>query len=223
MLNLLPESKKDGPLKVLCLGAHADDIEIGCGGTILELVETHPDTHIHWVVLSAKGPRKVEATASAEYFLAGANNTNIIIGDIRDGYFPYLGPEVKDFFEGLKDLGSHDLILTHFRHDLHQDHRTVSGLTWNTWRDHLILEYEIPKYDGDLGSPNLFMPLSTEVCNRKITGILDGFQSQQDRHWFTGETFRSLLRLRGVEAQSETGYAEAFYARKLRLRLSSDK
>ncbi len=207
----------------MCLGAHADDIEIGCGGTVLDLVARHPDTRVHWVVLSAEGPRAQEATESAERFLAGASDTKIILGDFRDGYFPYVGREVKDFFEGLKDLGSPDIILTHYRHDLHQDHRMVSDLAWNTFRNHLILEYEVPKYDGDMGAPNFFVPLSREICDQKVAGILDGFATQRAHYWFTDETFRSLLRLRGVEARSETGYAESFYARKVTLALGSQR
>jgi LmbE family N-acetylglucosaminyl deacetylase len=200
--------------QILCLGAHSDDIEIGCGGTLLDLLAKRPDTRVHWVVLSARGPREAEARASAERFLAGAGEREIILGQFRDGYLPFEGSEVKDFFEGLKELGSPDLIFTHYRHDLHQDHRMVCDLAWNTFRNHLILEYEIPKYDGDMGAPNLFAPLSREICDEKIAVILESFGSQADRYWFTDDTFRSLLRLRGVEARSQTGFAEAFYARK---------
>lgn len=223
MLSLEPTAKGDAPLQILCLGAHADDIEIGCGGTILDILAKRPDTRVHWVVLSARDDREQEAADSAERFLSGAKDKKIILGDFRDGYFPYVGSEVKDFFEGLKDLGTPDLILTHYRHDLHQDHRMVSDLAWNTFRNHLILEYEVPKYDGDMGAPNFFVPLAQEICDQKIAGILDSFVSQRDRYWFTEDTFRALLRLRGVEARSETGYAEAFYARKVTLELQSRK
>jgi LmbE family N-acetylglucosaminyl deacetylase len=219
MLSLEPAANGDAPLQVLCLGAHADDIEIGCGGTVLDLLAKRPDTQVHWVVLSACGVREREATASAERFLAGAREKDVVLREFRDGYFPYSGNDIKDFFEGLKSEVSPDLVLTHYRHDLHQDHRMVSELTWNTFRDHLILEYEVPKYDGDLGVPNLFAPLDSTICDEKIAAILDGFSSQRGHYWFTDETFRALLRLRGVEARSETGYAEAFFARKVVLGL----
>jgi LmbE family N-acetylglucosaminyl deacetylase len=217
MLSLQLTPKTGAPLEILCIGAHADDIEIGCGGTILDLLATRPDTRVHWVVLSATGVRQQEASDSASRFLARAREKEITLRDFRDGFFPYVGGEIKDFFEGLKDLGSPDLILTSYRHDLHQDHRVVSELTWNTFRDHLILEYELPKYDGDMGAPNCFVPLAQETCDAKIAAILETYASQRQRYWFTEDTFRSLLRLRGVEAHSTTGYAEAFYARKVGL------
>jgi LmbE family N-acetylglucosaminyl deacetylase len=223
MLHLEPLNNADTPLRVLCLGAHADDIEIGCGGTLLDLIARRPDTRVHWVVLSARGVREREASESAERFLAGATEKKIQLGQFRDGYFPYEGSAVKDFFESLKDEVTPDLILTHHRDDLHQDHRIVCDLTWNTFRNHLILEYEIPKYDGDLGVPNLFTPLSPEICDEKIAGILESFASQRDRYWFRDETFRALMQLRGVEARSGTGYAEAFYARKALLALPKAK
>ena len=221
MLNLELAAIGDRPLRILCLGAHADDIEIGCGGTILDLLAKRPDAEMCWVVLSARDAREQEARQSADRFLSGAREKKVTLGRFRDGFFPYEGSQIKEFFEGLKDLGSPDLILTHYRHDLHQDHRMVSDLTWNTFRNHTILEYEVPKYDGDLGVPNLFMPLTTEICDAKISGILEGFASQKNRYWFTGDTFRAMLRLRGVEARSETGHAEAFYARKLTLGLQA--
>jgi LmbE family N-acetylglucosaminyl deacetylase len=223
MLSLEPLCNRAAPLRVLCLGAHADDIEIGCGGTLLDLIARRPDTQVHWVVLSARGERDGEARKSAERFLAGAREKKIQLGRFRDGYFPYEGSDVKDFFESLKDEDPLDLILTHYRDDLHQDHRIVCDLTWNTFRNHLILEYEIPKYDGDLGAPNLFTPLAREICDEKIAGILESFDSQRGRYWFRDETFRALMQLRGVEARSGTGYAEAFYARKLLLELPTAK
>jgi LmbE family N-acetylglucosaminyl deacetylase len=219
MLRLEPLSNGKAPLRVLCLGAHADDIEIGCGGTLLDLIARRPDTRVHWVVLSAQGIREREARESAERFLAGARDKKIQLEQFRDGYFPYEGSAVKDFFESLKHDDPPDLILTHYRDDLHQDHRMVCDLTWNTFRNHLILEYEIPKYDGDLGAPNLFTPLSPEICDEKIAAILESFASQRDHYWFRDETFRALMQLRGVEARSGTGYAEAFYARKVLLEL----
>jgi len=209
----------DAPLKVLCLGAHADDLEIGCGGTIAALLEAR-SVIVHWVVLSAVGSRLEEAHSAASRVLAKATEKQIVTMEFRDGYFPFCGADVKACFEELKSKISPDLIFTHYRDDLHQDHRLVSELTWNTFRDHLILEYEIPKYDGDLGNPNAFMPLTPEACTRKISCILESFATQRDRHWFNEETFRALLRLRGIECRSETGYAEAFYARKATLAIS---
>jgi LmbE family N-acetylglucosaminyl deacetylase len=201
------------PLRLLCLGAHSDDVEIGCGGTLLKLIGDHQHVIVHWVVFSATGQRAVEAGASAARFLEGAEQ-EVEIKDFRDGFFPYVGYEVKQFFEDLKPRCAPDLIFTHHRNDRHQDHRVISDLTWNTFRNHLILEYEIPKYDGDLGSPNVFVHLDEATCQRKVQGIVDLFQTQQNRHWFTADTFLSLLRLRGIESAAPGGYAEAFYSRK---------
>ena len=203
------------PLRVLCLGAHSDDIEIGCGGTILKLIEQYPNASFHWIVFGANNPRRaVEANTSAHVFLAQAKEKNIVVKGFRDSFFPYTGVEIKEYFEQLKPLAP-DLILTHCRSDLHQDHRLLCELTWNTFRDHLIWEYEIPKYDGDLGTPNLFVPLDEVTCQKKIKYILDNFETQGERHWFTSDTFMGLLRLRGVESKSVSRYAEAFYARKI--------
>ncbi len=211
---MIPE-KVDSPLKVLCLGAHADDIEIGCGGTILKLLETSRRTMFYWVVFSANERRKKEAEESANAFLADSKGKNISIQDFKDAFFPYAGSEIKEYFEGLKREVNPDLIFTHYRMDLHQDHRLISDLTWNTFRDHLILEYEILKYDGDLGSPNFFVHLEEPTCDRKIKHILDIFKSQHENQWFTGDAFRSILRIRGVESNAPHRYAEAFYCRKL--------
>jgi LmbE family N-acetylglucosaminyl deacetylase len=203
------------PLKILAIGAHADDIEIGCGGTVLELVARHVNCDVWWVVLSANDRRATEARDSGEAFLNGASRKRVIVENFRDSFFPYTGPAIKEFFEALKGQVSPDLILTHHRSDLHQDHRLVSELTWNTFRDHLILEYEIPKYDGDLGSPNLFVHLDETAVQRKIDCILHHFSSQTDRHWFGEDVFHSMLRLRGMESNSPTLYAEGFYSRKV--------
>jgi LmbE family N-acetylglucosaminyl deacetylase len=200
---------------VLCLGAHADDVEIGCGGTILTLLEAEPPLTVTWVVFSADGGRAREARQSAERFLAAAAKREIVIHSFRDGFFPHTGTQVKEEFEALKTRVSPDLVFTHYRHDLHQDHRLIAELTWNTFRDHLILEYEVPKYDGDLGTPNVFMPLDDSICQRKIDTILTSFESQRDKRWFSGDLFRSLLRLRGMECNAPSTYAEAFYGRKL--------
>ena len=217
MLNL--EFKRTGPLRLLCLGAHCDDIEIGCGGTILNFASLDRNVEIRWIVFSSDEGRKQEAVKSAETFLEEVPNRRIVIHSLRDGFLPYLGSEVKERFEQLKREFRPDLILTHYRHDLHQDHRLVSELTWNTFRNHLILEYEIPKYDGDFGSPNFFVPLAESVCRRKVDTILSAYVSQSDKQWFSRDLFSAILRLRGMEANAPSGYAEAFYCRKANLKL----
>jgi len=199
---------------VLCLGAHCDDIEIGCGGAILKLLQEHRGLKFHWLVFSGTPERKKEAQRAAGMFLKGSRNSSIEIMDFRDSYFPYEGAPIKGRFQALTSKVSPDLIFTHCRHDLHQDHRTISELTWNAFRNHLILEYEIPKYDGDLGQPNVFFGLDERLCSRKIKNILSAFRSQSKKHWFTEDTFRALLRLRGVESNAPGKYAEAFYCRK---------
>jgi LmbE family N-acetylglucosaminyl deacetylase len=201
--------------RILAVGSHPDDIEIGCGGTILRLAEAHANLHVSWVVLSADRERAQEARRSAEAFLEGVGSSDVVVADFQDGFFPYVGGDVKAFFEKLKAEVSPDLIFTHHGLDRHQDHRLVSELTWNTFRDHFILEYEIPKYDGDLGTPNLFVHLSEPISRRKIETILIHFSSQLDRRWFTDDLFYSFLRLRGMESNSPTRYAEAFYCRKI--------
>ncbi len=198
---------------LLCLGAHSDDLEIGCGGTILRLIDEHPGLHVHWVVFSGDDRRQQEARTSAGRFLQQVTQTEIEIHQFRDGFLPYVGGEVKEKFELLKKKISPDLILTHYREDLHQDHRLVNELTWNTFRDHLIWEYEVPKYDGDLGRPNLFVPLDDTMVSAKLQILNDCFGSQRSKRWFTDETFLGLLRLRGIECGSR--YAEAFYGRKI--------
>jgi LmbE family N-acetylglucosaminyl deacetylase len=202
-----------GPLRVLAVGSHADDIEIGCGGTLLRLARTR-ELDVHWVVLSANEERATEARRSAEAFLDGAASSQIAVEGFRDAFFRY-GGEVKEYFETLKADASPDMILTHHGSDLHQDHRLVAELTWNTFRDHLILEYEIPKYDGDLGSPNVFVHLDEDVARRKVELLLESFSSQRSRPWFTEDLFMALMRLRGMESASTSGLAEAFYARKV--------
>ncbi len=203
------------PLTILCLGSHSDDIEIGCGGTILRLSEQHPGCVFHWVVFSATGARAAEARSAAARFVASTNLEAPVLKTFPDGFMPFAGAEVKAVFEELKRKISPDIIFTHNRSDAHQDHRLVSELTWNTFRDHLILEYEIPKYDGDLGRPSVFVPLSREHCEKKIRFLMDLFPSQQCKHWFREDTFFSLMRLRGMECNAPSGYAEAFYCRKL--------
>jgi len=200
---------------VLCLGAHCDDIEIGCGGTILKLMENYQNIIFHWIVFSSDSQRAREASESARLYLAHARERNIVIKNFRDGFFPFIGMEIKEYFELLKQEFSPDLIFTHYRDDLHQDHRLISDLTWNTFRDHLILEYEIPKYDGDLGAPNLFVHLDESICHKKTQYILNSFKTQAEKHWFTEDTFLSVLRLRGIESNAPGKYAEAFFCRKM--------
>ena len=202
-------------LRVLCLGAHSDDIEIGCGGTILRLLAQRRNVEVKWVVFAASPDRRLEAEKSAEMFLKEAVKKEIVVRDFKESFFPYIGSEIKVYFEELKRTIRPDVVFTHLREDLHQDHRLISELTWNTFRDHVILEYEIIKYDGGLGSPNAFVPLSEEVCARKIQYLMENFQSQRSHQWFTEETFRAMLRLRGVESNAPSKFAEAFYARKL--------
>ena len=203
------------PMRLLCIGAHSDDIEIGCGGTILRMMAEMPSLEVRWIVLSARGARKQEALASAKRFLQSTRLKRVVVKQFKESFFPYVGDKIKAFFEQLKAEFDPDLILTHYRHDLHQDHRVVSDLTWNTFRDHLIWEYEIPKYDGDMGVPNVFSPLNLEVCTEKVRLLMEGFGSQRSRRWFTDDTFWALLRLRGIEAGSSGRFAEAFYARKI--------
>jgi LmbE family N-acetylglucosaminyl deacetylase len=207
--------KKGESLKALFLGAHSDDIELGCGGTILSLLEQGQDLEVWWVVFAASPARRLEAERSAEMFLMGAVKKKIVVRDFKESFFPYIGSEIKVYFEELKRTINPDIVFTHFRDDLHQDHRLISELTWNTFRDHLILEYEIIKYDGGLGSPNVFAHLSEEVCAKKMKYLMENFQSQRSHQWFTEETFRAILRLRGVESNAPEKYAEAFYCRKI--------
>lgn len=216
MLPLLLPRDPDTPLRVLLLGAHADDIEIGCGGTVLQLVAAHPGVEVAWVVFSASDIREREARAAAARFLAGARRpAQVMVHRFRDGHFPYHGADLKQCFERLKtDIDPH-LIFTHFRDDRHQDHRTISDLTWNTWRHHFIVEYEIPKYDGDLGHPNLFMPLPQSVCERKARTICEVFRSEAGKGWLSEDTFLALARLRGIECAAPERHAEAFHCRKL--------
>jgi LmbE family N-acetylglucosaminyl deacetylase len=214
MIQLNLEGGPDRALKVLCLGCHSDDIEIGCGGAVLRLAEQYPRCEFHWVVFSAIGVREAEAQHGAELF-TGGRLQEPMLKKFRDGFMPYLGAEVKTVFEELKQTISPDLILTHTRRDAHQDHRLISELTWNTFRNHLILEYEIPKYDGDLGQPSVFVPLEEKIYQKKVRYIMDAFQSQHGKRWFEESTFLSLMRLRGMECNAPSGYAEAFYCRKL--------
>jgi LmbE family N-acetylglucosaminyl deacetylase len=201
--------------RILCLGSHCDDIEIGCGGTVLRLIEESDQIEFYWLVLCSNAERAREARRSANAFLKRARKTTVVVKAFRDGFLPYLGTPVKESFEELKHSFSPDLIFTHFRQDLHQDHRFVCELTWNTFRHHLILEYEIPKYDGDLQTPNFFVPLSDTIQRKKAKWLMRFFRTQKNKHWFSADLFQGLMRVRGIECASPTGCAEAFHCRKM--------
>ena len=220
-MQTLSLAEEGGVSRLLVIGAHSDDAEIGCAGAVLSLIARNPSIAVTWVVLAATGEREAEARDSAEQLLAGAGDVTIMMGGFRDGFLPALGLEVKEFFERLKPVQP-DLILTHQRNDLHQDHRTACEFTWNTFRDHLILEYEIPKWDGDLGAANAFVPLSQESVTAKVDHLMAHFASQRSKRWFTPNVFTGLMRLRGMECASPSGYAEGFYGRKLSIGIEPD-
>lgn len=201
--------------QLLCIGAHSDDIEIGCGGTLMELLKRYPRARVAWVVLSSGKQRAQEAQRGARAVLGKAREQRVEIMNFRNSFFPAQIAEIKDYFETLKRALAPDVIFTHYRDDLHQDHRVTGELSWNTFRDHLILEYEIPKYDGGLGSPALFVPLRRATMRRKVSTLMRVFGSQRNKSWFSPETFQGLMRLRGIECNAAEGYAEAFYVRKL--------
>ncbi len=218
MVPLALELPAGRPLRLLGIGAHSDDLEIGCGGTARSLVRSHPDSSVLWWVVSGEPAREAEARHAAEALLGKFCRLDFQASGFRDGFLPWEGARVKEAFESLKQKFDPDLILTHCRSDLHQDHRLVGELTWNTWRDHLILEYEIPKYDGDLGRPNCYVPLEREDVEAKLAVLRSGFRSQQEKPWFREETFQAMLRIRGVECRSPSGFAEAFIAPKFTVR-----
>lgn len=207
--------KSAAPLKILCLGAHADDVEIGCGGALLRLLAERPGCEVAWVILSSDPEREREVRASAVDFLGAAARSSVVVKGFRDGYFPYLGPEIKEFFEQLKVESSPDLIFAPHRKDQHQDHRLVCELAWNTFRNHLIAEYEIAKYEGDLGAPNLYVPLTAAQGRRKVELILEHYRSQSARSWFRASSFEAVMSLRGLECHAPEGLAEAFHCRKM--------
>lgn len=214
MIRFRLDRTEQEPLTVLCLGAHSDDIEIGCGATLLRLIAGHAETSVHWVVFSGSESRAAETRRSASLFLRGATAT-VETHAFRDGFFPYEGAAIKDVYEALKGRLSPDVVFTHHGRDRHQDHRVVSELTWNTFRDHTILEYEIPKYDGGLSTPNVFVPVDEQARRQKIEYLMTAFGTQRDKRWFNDATFDGLMRLRGVESASPTGYAEGFHGRKI--------
>jgi LmbE family N-acetylglucosaminyl deacetylase len=207
----------NGAKRVLCIGAHSDDIEIGCGGTILRMLENAKNVEFHWLVLCSNAARAKEAISSANAFLKSARKKTIVVKDFRDGFLPYIGTPVKECFEEIKRGFAPDVIFTHYRHDLHQDHRMACELSWNTFRNHLILEYEIPKYDADLRSPNCFVPLTDSIAKKKVKWLMRFFGTQRSKQWFSEDLFFGLMRLRGIEVASTIRYAEAFHCRKLLL------
>lgn len=200
-----------GPLRILCLGAHSDDVEIGCGGTILRLLAEHPGSQVHWVVFAAPGPREHEARGSAAEFLRQAGSSQVDVLQHRESYFPSVASDIKDDFERLKAQVKPDLIFSHRLRDRHQDHRVIAELTWNTFRNHLIAQFEIAKFEGDLTTPNGYVPLPRSVADRKVQLLLEHFVSQHGRAWFTGDTFHGLMSLRAVECNAPEGRAEAFH------------
>lgn len=216
MMRLQIPTFPDRPLRLLCLGAHPDDIEIGAGGFVRRLIREHGPVEVTWVVFSGTPQRRREAEASAKAWVTGARSSEIIVLDHQDGFFPAAWAEIKRAVEALKRVDP-DIVLTHARDDRHQDHRTLSDLAWNTFRDHLVLEYEIPKFDGDLGQPNIFVGLSPEDAKAKCRHIYDHFESQRDKHWFAEETLMGLMRIRGMETGRTAPYAEGFHVRKAAL------
>ena len=202
------------PKEFLFIGAHCDDIEIGCGGAVLRLAKQYPEANFRWIVFSSNEQRALEASRSHAFFLKDVARKSLVIKNYRNGYFPYCGDLIKDYFEELKETVRPDVIFTHYMGDYHQDHRTLSELTRNTFRDHFILEYEIPKYDGGLASPHIFFPLHESEYQRKVEILLECFSSQAAKHWFARETFLGIMKLRGIECNSPSGYAEGFFCRK---------
>ena len=215
MLKLLPRFPADRPLRLLCIGAHSDDLEIGCGGTVATWLEAWPSVEVTWVVLTAVGDREDEARRSAKALLRHAATVRLELAHFHDGFLPAQYADVKQHFELLKQQVNPDVILTHCLGDRHQDHRLAAELTWNTWRDHLIYEYEIPKYEGDLAQPNVYVPLTARAAKRKTAHLEKYFSSQRSRAWFRAENFEALMRLRGLECRASSGFAEAFHGRKL--------
>jgi LmbE family N-acetylglucosaminyl deacetylase len=217
MLNFYFNKNCHQKLEVLALGAHPDDIEIGCSATIIKLAQLYPHLSINWVVFSGDANRKKEANNSAKELLKKVTRKNFTFYNFKDGFFPYEGRLIKECFEEIKVNTAPDIIFTHFRNDLHQDHRLINEMAWNTFRDHLILEYEIPKYDGDTQVPNFYVSVDDNIVDQKIDLIMKNFPSQKNKHWFTPDTFKGIMRLRGVEAGGATNCAEAFYSRKILL------
>ena len=218
MLDLVLDFNKQRTLRLLCVGAHCDDIEIGCAATLLAMQARAKRLAINWIVLSGSAKRRKETELAMRTLVLAANRGKLLFGDFPDGRFPAVYGEIKDFCERLKRLPDPDLILCHERDDRHQDHRVVNEMIWNTFRDHVVLEYEIPKWDGGLGQPNVYVPVAAKQARAKVNALLKAYGTQKERGWFTRDTFMAMLRLRGIECRSPSGYAEAFHGRKLRFR-----
>ena len=214
-MRAVPLARSGETLRILCLGAHPDDIEIGAGGTILNWITSGVQLHVHWCVASASADREEEARRSAAAFLDGAASTSFEIGDFKDSYFPYQGERIKDWIGTIRSNCKPDIVLTHQREDAHQDHREIAQLTWNAFRNHLILEYEIPKWDGDFGQQNFYIPLASGILEKKIELLMKYFETQRSKDWFDPHIFRGLARLRGMECRAPDHYAEAFKVRKI--------
>ncbi len=216
MLELIGNLRRDRAARILCVGAHCDDIEIGCAATLLALQARRARLEINWVVVSAPPLRRAEAQRAMAMLVRRAARGDLICGEFPDGRFPADYGAIKNFFESLKRLPAPDLILCHERHDRHQDHRVVNEMVWNTFRNHMVLEYEVPKWDGGLGDPNCYVAVSAAQMRAKVRALMTAHRSQRHKDWFTPDTFLALARLRGIECRSRSGYAEAFHARKLR-------
>jgi LmbE family N-acetylglucosaminyl deacetylase len=215
MIRLQPIVSSDRPVRLLCIGAHSDDLEIGCGGTLLSWIKAMPAVEVTWVVLAGSSGRMAEARKSARALLRGAVKVHLVFGSFQDGYLPSLYSQVKTFFEELKRVENPDIIFTHCLQERHQDHKLAAELTWNTWRDHLIYEYEIPKYEGSLPQPNAYVPLTAQLAHRKVAHLMRFFSSQRSKDWFRGDVFQAQMLIRGIECRAPSGCAEAFHARKI--------
>jgi len=217
MLSDILEAPQGRALRVLCVGAHCDDIEIGCGASLLRLQAHDRKVTVDWVVLCGSADRRKETLSALNMFLEPRNRGECLHGGFPDGRLPAVYSSVKDYFESLKERARPDVIFCHEREDRHQDHRIVNEMVWSTFRDHLVLEYEIPKWDGGLGQPNLYIPVDERQVLAKADALLEAYPSQAGKDWFKRDVFVALMRMRGLECRSPSGYAEAFHARKIRL------
>jgi LmbE family N-acetylglucosaminyl deacetylase len=199
--------------RILCIGAHSDDVEIGCGGTILHILDQNPSVEVLWCVFSASGLRAHEALRGADLFLERARDRRVVLHEFADARFSDSAATIKGHFEAFKQFDP-ELIFTHRVEDAHQDHRLLGQLTFQTFRSQLVLQYEIPKFDGDLGHPNVYVTISADELARKCRYLQEAFATQQSKHWFDPDTFRGLARIRGLECASPTRFAEGFYCRK---------
>jgi len=221
VLALTLGSPRNRRLEILCIGAHCDDIEIGCGGSLLALQKQYPQCRIHWLVLTSIPSRRQEAMTAMKKLVRVAARGNVRICELQDGFLPACFADAKTQFEAMKRLVDPDLIFTHHEFDRHQDHNLASEMTWQTFRDHMIWEYEIPKYDGDLVTPNLYVPLNASLAVRKVNVIVRTFRSQGMKSWFSAENLLAAMRIRGLESRASSGFAEAFHCRKLVMPLAT--